>query len=820
MVKVQFFPIDFSYETAANGKAVIQIFGRALDGKKLCVFDQRFNPYFYVIPKSNIEEIEDKIQDINILNKDESYYVVETKIETLRYFNKAHKTIKVIVNHPKSIPVIKKTIESNFKNVEFAESDIMFVRRYILDNKIVPLALTGVDGDLIDRPELNVDLCINADSIEILESEFFNKPKILSFDIEVYTPEKRYPIKERDPIIMIAFSGNDGFKKILTWKKFRHSNPYIEFVDDELGLLKRFVNIINDYNPDYLTGYFTDGFDFPYIKERAKKLQIRLNFKNSNLRISKRGNYGSAKIKGIVHLDIFKFIKSIMSGSLRLENYTLDLVASELLNERKLDANIESIGIVWDERPEELEKFCNYNMQDADLALKLCEKILPNLNELVKLVNVPIYDICRMGYSQLVDSYLVKRAVEYKELCPNRPSYSQISERRIRSYKGAFVFNPAPKLYENVVVFDFQSLYPSIIVTHNISPLTLVDKDGFETPEIELESGKKAIYHFSNQEGFIPAVIRDLIIRRQRVKELLKEDHYNPVLEARSYALKTIMNATYGYFAFFGARWYSRECAEAITAFGRKYIQDVIKEAQDSNFEVIYSDTDSIFMTLGEKSKKDSLEFLDRINDKLPGLMELELENFYTRAIFVMKKSEMAGAKKKYALISEDGKIKVRGFETIRRDWSQIAREVQKEVLNLLLRENSPEKALTYVREIINDIKNKKIDKEKMIIQTQLKKNIENYDLVSPHVTVARKMKELGIHVVPGSIISYIVVSGKGRIRDRAMLPNETDDYDADYYINNQIIPAVDKIFDALGYNVEELLKEKQQSDLQDFFKK
>ena len=820
MVKLQFYPVDFSYETNASGKAIIQIFGRTFDGKKICVFDSNFYPYFYVIPKSNIEEIQERIADINIVEREESFYVVEVKLEQLKFFNKPVKAIKVIVNHPISVKIIKKLIESNFSSVEFGESDIPFVKRYLIDNKLTPLSLTEVEGEIIDRPDLNIDFAINADSINNIESEFFENPKILSFDIEVYTQAKRYPIKERDPLLMIAFSGSDGFKKVITWKKFDHSNKNIEFVDDEPGLIKRFVSIINHYNPDYLVGYFTDGFDLPYIKARAKKYELKLNFNNSGLKISKRSSYGSARIKGIVHLDIFKFIKSIMSESLKLENYSLGTVSSEILNETKIDANIEEIGIVWDESPELLENFCNYNLQDADLTLKLAHKILPNLNELVKLVDIPIYDICRMSYSQLVDSYLVKRAKEYKEICPNRPDYSAVSERRMATYKGAFVFNPIPKLYQNVVVFDFQSLYPSIIITYNISPLTIVSQNGYSTPEIELDNGQKVVYHFSKEEGFIPTVMRDIIIRRRRVKELLKEDKDNFILKARSYALKTVMNATYGYFGFFGARWYSKESAEAITAFGRKHIQEVIKEAQDKGFQVIYSDTDSIFLSLEEKTKQECLDFLDYINTKLPGLMELELENFYTRALFVMKKSESTGAKKKYALISEDGKIKVRGFETIRRDWSAIAREVQRGVINFLLRDNSPEKAFEYVKKIIHEIKNKSIDKDKMIIQTQLKKNIENYDLVGPHVIVAKKMKELGQNVVPGSVISYIVIPGKGKISDRAMIPSETDDYDPEYYINNQIIPAVDKIFEALGYNVEELLKDKEQSNLNSFFKK
>ncbi|MEK6973799.1 MAG: DNA-directed DNA polymerase [Nanoarchaeota archaeon] len=820
MTKIQFFPIDFSYETHPNGKPIMQIFGKTLDGRKVCIFDQNFLPYFYAIIKSNIDDALDKILGINIVNKDESYYVIEAQIEQLKFNNKNVKSIKITVNHPKSIKVVRKFIEDHFNNIDFAESDITFVRRYILDKKITPLSLAEVDGDIIERSNLAIDFGVKINSIRNIGSEFFDNAKILSFDIEAYTQEKRYPIKEKDPIVMIAFYGNDGFKKVITWKRFPHSKDMIEFVEDEPSLLRRFASVINEYRPDYIVGYFTDGFDFPYIKTRAKKYEVKLNFRNSGLKIIKRGNFGSARIKGITHLDIFRFIKAIMSGSLRLENYSLGTVASELLNEKKLDTNIEDIGLAWDESPELLEKFCEYNLKDAELTLKIFEKILPNLNEIVKLVDMPIYDVCRMGYSQLVDSYLVKRAREYKELCPNKPDYGLISERRIKTYKGAFVFNPVPKLYHNLVVFDFQSLYPSIIVTHNISPITLVSEDGITTPEIELEDGRKVFYHFSKEEGFIPAVMRDIIIRRGRVKELLREDKYNPILDARSYALKTIMNATYGYFGFFGARWYSKESAEAITAYGRKYIQDVITEAQKNDFEVIYSDTDSIFMHLANKTKEDSLTFLEKINDKLPGLMELELENFYVRGIFVMKKSEATGAKKKYALISEDGRIKVRGFETIRRDWSPIAREVQREVLSIILKDNSPEKAFEYVKQTITDIRNKKIEKEKMIIQTQLKKNIENYDLQSPHVSVAKRMKELGHYVVPGSIINYIVTPGKGRIKDRSMLPDEAEDYDSEYYTNNQIIPVVDKIFDALGYNVEELLKDKEQSNLKSFFKK
>ena len=270
----------------------------------------------------------------------------------------------------------------------------------------------------------------------------------------------------------------------------------------------------------------------------------------------------------------------------------------------------------------------------------------------------------------------------------------------------------------------------------------------------------------------------------------------------------------YGYLAFFGARYYSKECASSITAWAREYINDVIKKAE-KRFEVIYSDTDSICINLKDKIKFDALIFLKEINDELPSLMELELENFYKRGLFVSKKGESYGAKKKYAIIDEENNIKIIGFETVRGNWSFIARNTQKKVIELILKEGNFKNSLDYTREIINKIKNKEIELNKMIIKTQLKMNLENYKQIGPHVAIAKKMKSKGINVGRGSIISFIISKGKGLIRDKAKIPSECKDYDEDYYIYNQVIPSVEKIFEVGNIKKEDLFKE--QSKLGDF---
>ena len=815
MVKIQFYPVDIGNETTQK-EIYIQLFGRTDTRNKICVLD-KYEPYFYVLVDKRLDKIKREIEELKVDDKEK--VDIKAEVIEMNYLNSHVKAIKVSINNINYLKRLAIEIKEIDGVSKVLENDINLNDKYLFDKKITPLNLYSVEGEVIERNDLDVDFVVMAEKINEVVGESFTKPRVLGFDIEVYTEDKKYPREEKDPIIMISFYSKD-FEKVITWKKFAGAPEYVEFVRDEAGLIEKFKSVINKYDPDYLVGYFSDGFDLPYISERARKNDVRLMFNNSAIKISKRGNISSARIKGIIHLDVFKFIRNIMANSLRFDNYSLGNVAKELLNKKKIDVDLEAIGLVWDSGHEDIGKYCEYNLQDAKLSFELFEKIMINMNEVVKLVGQPIYEVCRFGYSQMVERYLMKKSKEFNEIIPNKPTNNEISARRMQRYEGAFVVEPKAGLYENVVVLDFHSMYPSIVASYNICKTTLTkDKEGYETPEIIID-GEKVKYRFTKRrEGIIPKAIKEIIVRRNRIKSMIKErKEDDATLEARSYALKTIANATYGYFGFFGARWYSRECAESITAFGRMYVKELIEKAKENGFEVIYGDTDAIFITLGNKREEDIKKFLEDINKGLPGLMELELENIYKRGIFVSKKDErQGGAKKKYALISKDGKIKVRGFESIRRDWSLLAKEVQKNVLNLILKENNPKKAYQYVRETIEDVRKGNVDVKKMIIKTKLIRDIESYELVGPHVVIAKKMRDLGISISAGTIVSYVVARGKGRIRDRAMLPEEAKDYDPDYYINNQIIPVVERIFDVLGYKKEDISYGKIQSKLGDF---
>jgi len=815
--KIRFYPLDVMYKII-DGKPVIHLFGKTIDNKQVCILYDKFEPYFYVIPNKGAD-ITRQLKDLKIERNNQTYPITRIEAVKKKYQGKDVDAIKVFTNLPGNVPVIREELK-NWNSIEsINENDILFTRRFLIDNNIVPLTLYEAEGSF-GAQNLKVP-AFRASKIESFGTETFLQPRILSVDIETYTPQYKEIAPEKNPIIMLSFYAKD-LEKVFVWKRFKTDLDYVEFVDSEAQLLERFKDVIETYRPDILTGYFSDGFDLPYIKTRADKYKIRLDLglDFSELKV-KKGATTTVQITGITHLDIFKFIRKIISGTLKTETYNLNAVASELLDEKKHDVDLNELSKAWDNGTG-LNQFCEYNLNDAKLSYKLAEKLMPTISEMVKITGLTIYDVNRMGFSQLIEWYLLRQAPNFNEIAPNKPTNDEVLKRRLQTYKGAFVFKPKPGLYNNIVVFDYRSLYPTIIGSHNISPGTInCDCCQEDATPVPTEDNKK-IWFCNKRKGFIPTIIEDLINRRTRIKEIIKNqmDEKFAILDARQNSLKLLANSFYGYLGFFMARWYSIECAQATTAFGRHYVNQVIEKAEKSGFKVIYGDTDSTFQTLNGKTKEDAMKFTEKINEDLPGLMELEFEGFYPSGIFVSAKVGAFGAKKKYALVDENNILKIKGFESVRRNWSSIAKETQEKVLEIILKEHDNEKALEYVKKVIDDLRNKKIPLEKVIIHTQLQKEISEYDARGPHVAVAQRLKNKGIAIGPGSMIKFIVTQGSDIIRNRSKIPEEIKegDYDADYYLHHQVIPAVERIFDVLGYRKEDLLEMKDQTKLEGFF--
>ncbi|MBI4149363.1 ribonuclease H-like domain-containing protein, partial [Candidatus Woesearchaeota archaeon] len=802
MANVQFFLTDIS--AAPEGEATtIALYGRTGEGRQLCV-QETFLPYCYIIPhREPAEELQRAIMALR-LTGEQPLRVLSTELLRKKYLGKDTPALKVIVNTPAALLALRDEMKHHPLVKEIVEYDIDMVKRYLVDKSIVPFSLLEAEGEYTNqRSKVSV---MHATSVHPLGDEVYLSPKILAFDIETYTGEGTMIDMPRNPILMLACSGA-GYEKVITWKRFDTSNPAIEFVADEAALLRRFTEIIEEQQPDILVGYYSDEFDFPYILTRARinkvKLELGLDYSTP---FQRKGRASAIEVAGIAHIDLCKFIQRIVARNLDTESYSLNAVAAELLGEQKREVAIEHLGAAWDANAG-LEEYCEYNLHDTRLTYRLMEKLLPNLVELMKVVGMPITDVNRMAYSQLVESYIIKQTPFFHELIPPKPHHQELQQRQLRSIQGAFVYEPTPGLYKNIVLFDYRSLYPSIISSHNIGPDTLRCSCCTDSQLAPLEG--KAYYFCRKKRSFLSAIISDIITRRVRIKEMLKEEK-NIFLAARSESLKLLANSFYGYLNFFAARWYSIESAEATTAYGRYYIKKVISAAQDAGFPVIYSDTDSVFLALEDKSEQDALRLAEKINAELPGVMELEYQGLHPQGIFVSAKMGRFGAKKRYALARKDGSLKIMGFESVRRNISFIAKEVQRQVLHIILLEGDNAKALEHVKSVIAGLRAKQIPNGKMVIYTQLQKRIEDYDQIGPHVAAARRMREKGLRVGPGTLVKYIIIEGKSMIRERARLPDEVQEkeYDAEYYINNQVIPAIEKIMEVIGYGREQLLGE------------
>ncbi len=818
-METNFLPIDYDYFDF-GGKNYIKIIGRNDKGKRICVIDS-CDVYLWAILKEKlknekIDKLIEKIKKIKIVGKSRETTVEKVELHGKNFLGKEVNALKIFATNYKDLhDVADKLI---FKEIDKRRGyDLGYVTHYIMEKKILPSNWYEISGEVLNNSEefggidsaLDVDICIKLERHKEIEDKKF-LPNFLTFDIE--TDDLKIGGGE---ILMISLVGKN-FKKVITWKKSSGKKPsYVEYVKDEADLIEKFSEEVKKFSPDFLVGYFSDGFDLPYLKARAEKHKVKLSLgiDGSQPRFS-RGLNITGRISGIVHIDLLKFIRTAYSQYMQSETLSLNEVASEFLNDRKKKFKFRHSSII---KGNEWKEYYEYNLHDSILTLGLVEKFWPDIVEFSRVMQEPIFEVSRNGMSKNVESYILHNLEKFNEIPEKRPGHSEISGRRERGkYEGAFVLEPTPGLYENVVIFDFTSSYGSVIVSYNLSKSTFSENKEGESYEIELD-GKKV--YFSKKTGFFPEMLKEIIEKRKKYKKELNEKP-DVFKKARSNAFKLLANSSYGYQGFFGARYYCREAAAATAAFAKKAIKDAIEKINEKGYQTIYSDTDSIAFLRKENSENKVKEFLRELNSKLPGIMELELEGFFKRGIWVTKRSGKTGAKKKYALIDEKGKIKIRGFETVRRDWCKLSRETQNKVISLILKNGNEKEALEYIKEVIKKLKNRKIKTEELIIRTQLKKPLSEYLSISPHVVAAQKMKEQQIPISEGGLVEYYIAETKGDgklVRDKVKLPNEKGEYNIKYYLERQILPAVENLLQVFEINIKEVIEGKRQTTLGDY---
>ena len=581
--------LDIDYVTFEE-KPVIRLFSKDGD-KNIVLIDDTFEPYLYVM-SDNLDECKSEIED----NID----VVKVETVTKKDFQVETQFLKVTFKHPQDLAKNRDALRDLENVIQIREFDIPFYRRYLMDRDVIPMTEVVAVGEEVDS-FLNLDsekqdvtiikLTQNLKRVEENPQKF----RILSFGLEVRNPHGM-PNSDEDEIIMIGVASNFGVNQVISTKTNSDSrDDFVNQVSSEREMIQEFVKIIKENNIDIIVGYNSDNFDFPYLKDRAKLLGVDLDIgmDGSDVKYIRRGYANAASFKGLIHVDLYLVMRRYMS----LERYTLERVYYELFGEEKIDVPGERIWEFWDNGGDELDNLFDYSLDDVVSTLKIAEQTLPLNLELTRIIGQPLFDVSRMATGQQAEWFLVKQAYFDGEVVPNKQGSNFADRANAEDNEGGYVREPETGLHENLVQFDFRSLYPSIIISKNISPDVMILGDVENENEYNI-SPEHGIKFKKSPKGFIPSVIDKILQERFRIKREMKASddlQQKKALDVQQQAIKRLANTMYGIYGFPRFRWYSFECAKAITSWGRQYIKSSIKKAEEFGFYAIYADTDGFY---------------------------------------------------------------------------------------------------------------------------------------------------------------------------------------------------------------------------------
>ena len=817
------FLFDIDYLTQ-DGKPVIRLWckGKGEKGDNFVALDSSFEPYFYALAHDSTltlyrDDIEDKkelIESIRVFTNagEEPIGVKRVELCQRKLLGVSHTVLKVFTSHPRHVPILREEVRK--LGLMVLEADILFTIRYLIDHLLRPFDMLSVEGEMID---LGYSEGIIATEVKSIGGGCgLSAFKLLAFDCEMAASAGGMPSPKKDPIIIISTaytspdsdpgpdlsSGSNAFKSRL----FVMSDEEYSRGDDK-RVISDFLQFITEFQPDIVVGYNSDSFDWQYIRERARlhRIPLRLGVDNSTLHFERGGALPGVNITGRLNVDLFKLVKRDL-GIVKVK--TLENVAEYLgvmRKEKRVNLSPREITHCWF-TPSERHLLYEYAKADAVSTLGIAKKMLPLQIELARMVGYPLDELAKMGRGRQVEAFLTAEAFKRGELVPPKRG----SEK---TYEGGFVLPPEKGLHENVIALDFSAMYPSIMISFNISPDTFVEsgavKDVFIAPEVGHAFRKEP-------DGFFKRIMSDLIARRRRLKaEMKRYNKESPeyrLLDIQQQSIKILTNSFYGYTGWSAAKFYKRECAEATAAWGRYFIKRTVNLAEELGLKVIYGDTDSIFVKL-PGSDRDTLlakakEVSELISREFP--LELEIQNFF-KAIF------FTGKKKRYAALTDRDEIVVRGLEVRRGDWCDLAKEVQTRVIEQILREKDPEAAVKYVKAVLKELKEGKIPLHKLVIYKTLTRKINGYETKQAHVIAAERAlaSASSIDYDIGSKIPYIIIKGGGKTSDRAFPVDIIEEshgteicadgrrYQVDiaYYTQHQIIPVAHRLLQVFGYD-------------------
>jgi len=811
--------LDIDY-TLVNEKPIIRVFGKNESGETVCCFYEDYPPYFYA-----------RGRDLENAIRGEGNVVRIEKVKRFHPMGYQKRMIdlhRITLKNPAKTPEIRDKLRA--RGFDVFEADIPFKYRFMADFDLRGMEWIKVEGsEGVTTNTVSTQRKISMKQFKKTEKDGVAPFKLLCLDIEcVSLKEGGMPEARNDPIIMISLVFSNPYKGEKSMVLSTRSDKDVKPFETEKEMLEELVNIIMDYDPDIITGFNINNFDMPYILDRMRANDVPPMFGRCKKHVTKKQimNRFKISIAGRVMVDSFEIIKRDFS----LKRYDLNTVSNELIGEGKEDVKRSQIEKFWKGNQEKFRTLIRYSKKDSELAMDLVLRLnlLDKYVALAKISGTLLQDILDSGETTRIENLILRELNKEDFVLPCKPDGSEVAKRekmRKVELKGGYVIEPEKGLHSSIIVLDFKAMYPSLIRTFNICPTTLIVKDGVEN-SIKSPSGAKFVPE-SVRKGIIPKILERLMEERQEVKRNIRKCETPGKireLRAKEFALKIMSNAFYGHFGYPRAKIYSMDIAKSITAFGREMIKRTKGFIEEKfNYRVIYGDTDSVMVKVPfedmEDIKKAGEEVAKRITSILKGVMELEFEKVFKRFLPLTKKRYAAWSFE----FDEDGwkeTMETKGIETVRRDWCDLTSETIERVLEIILKENDIKEAVHYFKGVAENMVEGKIPIKKLVVTKTMTKRAEGYAGIQPHAELVKKIKKRSPAECPGigDRIGYVIVKGPELLSKRAEDPlyiiEKKLPIDSRYYIENQLLPPLERIFTALGISKTELLGKGKQVSL------
>jgi DNA polymerase, archaea type len=770
-----FWLLDLNHETY-EGKSSIWLWGITHEGKRVLVVDDNYRAYFYLLPRKDQdpEELKKKLE------AEKPHPSIENAtIEKKKLLAEERVVLRVFCKDPDFLErAARDTLKKTGAEATYEEK-LRPAIKYQYDYGIKPCQWYEAEttASSVDPREFSVqETLTTTDHPRPIARE--EPPSIVLFSFSLLSVSKTgAPSPIRDPIQMISWRTNKDTDDVILTR-----------ANSDQGTIQKFSEDVTKVNPDFVLSFEGNSIQWPYLVKRA-------NNTNTPLKIGRDGGpphqslYGHYSLIGRANVDLLNFADDLYDVKIKTVDYVAKYLGIQLSEEKTID---ETANFDYWSKLDERKILVKHVEEQTETILKIGLEAIDYVMQISALSGLPPDQVIAAAVGFRVDNYLMMETHNLGQLIPSR------TEQPIIPYKGAIVLEPNVGLHDNVASLDFSSMYPSLMIKYNISPDTLVsgrekEEDIFEVPEVKHRFRK-------NPSGFYRIVLTKLIEARKSTKAELKRtarsDPRYPLLKAREKAIKVMTNAVYGYAGWAGARWYSKEVAESAAALGRETINRAISLAKSLGLTIFYGDTDSLFVNYDEKLVQ---KFQAEIDHQLG--LEINLSEVYKRILFTE-------AKKKYAGLTTDGQIEIVGLEAVRGDWSNLAREVQNTVLRMVLEDANPSRATAYVRDLMSNLKSKKLPLSSFIIWKTLTKPVGAYEVNAPHVEVAKKMAKDGWPVTAGDKVGFIITKRPGKLFQKAEPHYKVmmENVDYDYYVRNQIVPVVQRILEILGVSEDQLI--------------